>query len=49
MKSDEPVLATLRIEIKCPNINCKKIIHLPEEGLVESEKEKNTRPGLIHA
>ena len=46
MKSNEPVLPTLQIEIKCPNINCKKIIKMPEEVLVVLEKKKSIRPGL---
>lgn len=47
MKTDEPVLATLQIEIKCPNINCKKIIKIPEEVLVKVEGKQKSRPGLI--
>lgn len=47
MKTNEPVLATLQIEIKCPNINCKKLLKMPEDALVKTEKEKKIRPGLV--
>ena len=47
MKSKEPVLATLRIETKCPNPNCKKLLSLPEDALVKREEKQKSRPGLI--
>lgn len=49
MKTREPVLATLRIEIKCPNPNCKKLLYMPEDVLLKTEgleEKKEKRPGL---
>ena len=46
MKSGEPVLATLQIEIKCPNQNCKKILNLPDDVLLKAEEKEKIIPGL---
>jgi len=48
MKSKEPVLATLKIETKCPNPNCKKLLKLPEDILVKMEEKQKPQPGLIN-
>lgn len=47
MKSKEPVLAALRIEIKCPNPNCKKKLSMPEDIKVIVEEKQKVRPGLV--
>lgn len=46
MKSDEPVLATLTVEIKCPNPNCKNLLQMPEDIKVIREERPKSRPGL---
>ncbi len=44
LKTNDVVVGVLAIEIKCPNPNCKKILKIPGDVIVNLEKEK--RRGL---
>lgn len=41
-KTQQPFVATLQIEIKCPV--CKKILKMPEDIIVNQDRER--KPGL---
>jgi len=40
LKTENPIISMLEIEIKCPNHNCKKILKLPDDAIVNPEKKK---------
>ena len=46
MKTNEPVLAVLKVEIKCPNPNCKKLLRIPKDIKVVIEKPRKFTPGI---
>ena len=44
LKTENPIISVFKIEIKCPNPNCKRILRLPMDAIINLEKKR--RRGL---
>lgn len=44
LKTENPVISVFEIEIKCPNPNCKRILRLPMDAIINLEKKKKKGP-----
>ena len=40
LKSKNPTISVFEIEIKCSNPNCKRMLKLPEDIIINLEKKK---------
>ena len=42
-KTNDAVAGVLTMEIKCPNIKCKKILKIPEDIIITLERKRGKR------